>query len=88
MAAVIGGHFFCLPIADGECWRSIAPMSDSPSSIFRCKICALSLPGEIDTLHGQALYETIKGTVRPAFVFRGKIVVWNLMLMSILMANS
>ena len=33
-------------------------------------------------------YEAIKGTVRPAFVFRGKIVVWNLMLMSILMANS
>ena len=33
-------------------------------------------------------YEAINGTVRPAFVFRGKIVVWNLMLMSILMANS
>ncbi len=33
-------------------------------------------------------YEAIKGTVRPAFVFRGKIVIWNLMLMSILMANS
>ena len=68
MAAVIGGHFFCLPMADGECWRSISLMPDSPSSIFRCKICAL-LPGEIDTLHGQALYEAIKGTVRPASVF-------------------
>ena len=54
MAAVIGGHFFCLPIADGECRGSIAPMPDSLSSIFRCKIYAL-LPGEIDTLHGQAL---------------------------------
>ena len=43
--------------------------TDSPSSIFRCKICALSLPGEIDTLHGQALYEAINGTVRPASVF-------------------
>ena len=61
--------------------------TDLPSSFFRCKICAL-LPGEIDTLHGHALYEAIKRTVRPAFVFRGKSVVWNLMLMSILMANS
>ena len=51
----MGGHFFCLPIADGECWGSIAPMSDSLSSIFRCKIYALSLPREIDTLHGQAM---------------------------------
>ncbi len=24
MAAVIGGHFFCLPIADGECRGSAA----------------------------------------------------------------
>ena len=87
MAAVIGGHFFCLPMADGECWRSISPMPDSPSSIFAAKyvrfLCLEKLIHFMDRP-----YEAIKGTVRPGFVFRGKIVVWNLMLMSILMANS
>ena len=41
MAAVIGGHFFCLPMADGECQGSAAPMSDSLSSIFSLQnMCA------------------------------------------------
>jgi hypothetical protein len=26
MAALMGGHFFCLPTADGECWGGAAPM--------------------------------------------------------------
>ena len=39
----MGGHFFCLPIADGECWGSAAPMHGFPSSFFRCKIYAFSL---------------------------------------------
>ena len=45
----MGGHFFCLPIADGECWGSIAPMHGLPTFFFRCKICAFSLSiGKID----------------------------------------
>ena len=31
MAAVMGGHFFCLPLADGECRGSVP----------RCPICLL-----------------------------------------------
>ena len=42
----MGGHFFCLPIADGECWGGAARCTDLPSSIFRCKIYAFSLPVE------------------------------------------
>ena len=42
MAAVMGGHFFCLPIADGEYWGSAAPMHGLPTFVFRCKICAFS----------------------------------------------
>lgn len=45
----MGGHFFCLPFADGECRGSTAPMHGLPTFVFRCKICAFSLSiGKID----------------------------------------
>ena len=37
MAAVIGGHFFCLPIADGECRGGAAPMHGFAFFVFRSK---------------------------------------------------
>ena len=33
----MGGHFFCLPIADGECKGSTAPIFGLPYSFFAAK---------------------------------------------------
>ena len=82
----MGGHFFCLSIADGECSGDTAPIFGLSSSFFAAKYVRFCLEKLIHFMDRP--YETINGTVRPAFVFRGKIVVWNLMLMSILMENS
>lgn len=50
MAAVMGGHFFCLTIADGECRGSIAPMLGFAIFFFRCKICAVRFPCKLGKL--------------------------------------
>ena len=34
MAAVMGGHFFCLPLADGECRGDTAPMHGLPTFVY------------------------------------------------------
>ena len=33
----MGGHFFCLPIADGECRGNSAPIYGLPYSFFAAK---------------------------------------------------